>query len=125
MAYRYTAQVVRKLLSGWLIVPVREPVYRYASVAIMVYLYTAQGFAQVALRLASVPVHGPVYRYAREHQFVARLGSLDSGLREESTKPKITGFGEELGVSLISGFGGLRSIQQVVPQLRGFFAARD
>nr|CAD1839651.1 unnamed protein product [Ananas comosus var. bracteatus] len=61
--YRYTAQTARRLLSGWLLVPVREAVYRYTRV--------------------------------------------------------------ELGVSLISGFGGFRSIQQVVPQLRGFFAAGD
>ncbi|XP_020098985.1 uncharacterized protein LOC109717547 [Ananas comosus] len=36
-----------------------------------------------------------------EHRIATKLGSLDSGLREESTKPLLAGFGEERRVSSI------------------------
>nr|CAD1818500.1 unnamed protein product [Ananas comosus var. bracteatus] len=38
----------------------------------------------------------PVLVAVEEHRIATRLGSLDSGLREESTKPLLAGFGEEI-----------------------------
>nr|CAD1821623.1 unnamed protein product [Ananas comosus var. bracteatus] len=40
-----------------------------------------------------------------ELRFSTGLGSLDSGVREESTKPLLTGFGKEFGGSLTSDLG--------------------
>nr|CAD1827184.1 unnamed protein product [Ananas comosus var. bracteatus] len=54
------------------------------SPTIKVYRYTALGRAWVALGLAPVP----------EHRIATRLGSLDSRLREESTKPLLANLDE-------------------------------